>query len=86
MLRALDPLSLQTCRRLLVTLVLLMLWARALSPQAVWFALATLSGTCAVIAAGIGLLRRERVMGPTLNRWDEAAALLGVHFLARALA
>lgn len=86
MLRALDPLSRQTCRRLLITFALLMVWARALSPQAVWFAVATMSGTCAVIAAGIALLRREPVMGPTLNRWDEAAALLGMHFLARVLA
>ena len=84
--RALDPLSLQTCRRLLVSVALTMFWARALSPQAGWFAVATLSGCCAVISAGIALLRREPVLGPTLNRWDEAAALVGVHFLGRLLA
>ena len=86
MLRALDPLSLQTCRRLLVTVALMMLWARMLSPQGVWFGVATMSGACAVIAAGVALLCRERVMGPTLNRWDEATALLGLHLLARAMA
>jgi hypothetical protein len=31
------------------------------------------------------LFRREPLLGPSLNRWDEAMALLGVHFLARLL-
>jgi hypothetical protein len=85
MLSTLDPLSLQTCRRLLVSFVLVMVWAMALSPQAVWFGVATLSGTCAAIAAAVALFRHEPPLGPSLNRWDEATALVGMHFLARAL-
>jgi hypothetical protein len=41
MSRTLDPLSLQTCRRLLVCVVLMILWAMALSPHAVCFGVAT---------------------------------------------
>jgi hypothetical protein len=85
MSRTLDPLSLQTCRRLLVCVVLMILWAMALSPQAVCFGVATLSGGVALIAAALALFRREPLLGPSLNRWDEAMALLGVHFLARLL-
>jgi hypothetical protein len=85
MLGMLDPLSLRTCRRLLVSVAFVALWAAALSPQAVWFGVATLSGGCATIAAAVALFRREPLLGPSLNRWDEAAALLGMHFLARAL-
>jgi hypothetical protein len=55
------------------------------SPQAVWFGAATLSGGCATIAAALALVRREPPLAPSLNRWDEATALLGMHFLARAL-
>jgi hypothetical protein len=85
MLGALDPLSMQTCRRLLVSVALVTIWAMALSPQAVWFGVATLSGGCATIAAALGLFHREPLLAPSLNRWDEATALLGMHFLARAL-
>jgi hypothetical protein len=85
MLGTLDPLSLQACRRLLVSVALVTVWAMALSPQAVWFGVATLSAGCATIAAAIALFRREPLLGPSLNRWDEATALLGMHFLARAL-
>jgi hypothetical protein len=85
MLGTLDPLSLQTCRRLLVNLVLVLIWAAALSPQAVWLGVALLSGGGASIAAAVALFRREPLLGPSLNRWDEATALAGVHFLARAV-
>jgi hypothetical protein len=85
MLGALDPLSLQACRRLLISIVLVTVWAIALSPQAVWFGVATLSGVCATIAAALAFFRREPLLGPSLNRWDEATVLLGMHFLARAL-
>jgi hypothetical protein len=43
------------------------------------------SGGVALIAATRALFRREPLLGPSLNRWDEAMALLGVHFLARLL-
>jgi hypothetical protein len=85
MLGTLDPLSLQTCRRLLVNLVLVLIWAAALSPQAVWLGVALLSGGGAAIAAAVARFRREPLLGPSLNRWDEATALAGVHFLARAM-
>lgn len=83
--RALDPSSLHTCRRLLLSVVLVLLWAKALSPQAVWAAVAMLSGGFALIATGIAVLRRDPLLGSSLNRWDEATALAGMHFLARAL-
>ncbi len=85
MLRALDPLSLQTCRRLLVSIVLVLLWAKALSPQQIWLGVGMLSAGCAVISAGVAMLCRERPFAPSLNRWDEAIALSGLHFLALAL-
>ncbi len=78
----LDSLSLQTCRRLLVSIVVLIVWARVLSPQAVWAGVAALSGGCALISAGLALVRREQFLGPTLSRWDETAALVGLHHLA----
>ncbi len=81
----LDPMSRQTCRRLLISIVLLMLWAKLLSPQAVWVAVAALSGACAIISAGFALLHRDPPFGPSLNRWDEAVALVGMHSLARLL-
>ena len=86
MRRALDPLSLKTCRRLLFSLALVLLWAKALNPHSVWIGVAMLSGGCALIASGFALLGRDPMLGASLNRWDEAAALAGVHFLARALA
>jgi peptidoglycan biosynthesis protein MviN/MurJ (putative lipid II flippase) len=77
--------ALPACRRLLFSVALVTVWAMALSPQAVWLGVATLSGSCATIAAAIALFRREPLLGPSLNRWDEATALMGMHFLARAL-
>jgi hypothetical protein len=85
MLRALDPASLRSCRRLLVSMILVFLWAKAVSPHALWVGVAMLSGAFALIAGGVALLAREPVLGPSLNRWDEATALAAVYFLARAL-
>lgn len=85
MWRALDPLSRQTCRRLLFSLALAVLWAKVVSPQAIWAGVAALAGGFAIAAALIATLRREPFPGPRLNRWDEAAALLGVFCLARLL-
>jgi len=82
---SLDPASLQTCRRLLISVVLVMLWAKALSPQAVWAGVAMLAGGCAMISAAVATLCRERFLAPNLNRWDEATALIGLHCLARLL-
>jgi peptidoglycan biosynthesis protein MviN/MurJ (putative lipid II flippase) len=86
MLRVLDPPSLHTCRRLVVSILLVLLWAKALSPQAVWLGIAMMSGAFAMVSSGLAMLRREPMLGPSLNRWDEATALAGMHFLARALA
>ena len=80
-LRTPDPLSQQTCRRLFVSLALLTLWAKMLSPQAFWVGVAVMSGVCALIAATFALLRRERLLAPSLNYWDEAMAFVGVHCL-----
>jgi hypothetical protein len=85
MLRAFDPRSRLTFRRLLMSLLLVLLWAKAFNPHAVWLAIAMLSGGFALIASGIAMLCREPLLGPSLNRWDEATALAGLHFLARAL-
>jgi hypothetical protein len=73
---------------LLVNLTLVQIWAAALSPQAVWLGIALLSGGGAAIAAALALFRREPLLGPKLNRLDEATAPAGVHFLVleRALA
>jgi hypothetical protein len=86
MLRALDPLSRHSFRRLVFSVVLVLLWAKALSPQAVWLGIAMMSGGFAMVSSGLALLCREPLLGPSLNRWDEATALAGMHFLARALA
>jgi peptidoglycan biosynthesis protein MviN/MurJ (putative lipid II flippase) len=82
---AFDPLSRLSFRRLLLSILLVLLWAKALNPQAVWLGIAMLSGGFALIASGIAMLCREPLLGPNLNRWDEATALAGLHFLARAL-
>jgi hypothetical protein len=76
-----DPLSQQTCRRLLVSLALLIFWAMVLSPQGFWVGVAVMSGVSASIAAIFALLRRERLLAPSLNYWDEAMAFVGVHCL-----
>jgi len=81
----LDPLSRQTCRRLLISAALVLLWAKALSPHALWAGAAVLAGGCAMLAATLATFRREPFLAPTLNRWDEAAALLGLHYFARLL-
>jgi hypothetical protein len=85
MLHALDPLSRHSCRRLLVSVVLVLLWAKALSPQAVWAGVAVFSGGFALVSTGLAMLRRDPLLGPSLNRWDEATVFAGMHFLARAL-
>jgi peptidoglycan biosynthesis protein MviN/MurJ (putative lipid II flippase) len=85
MLRALDPPSLNSCRRLVVSILLVLLWAKALSPQAIWLGIAMMSGGFAMVSSGLAILCREPMLGPSLNRWDEATALAGMHFLARAL-
>jgi hypothetical protein len=76
---------LQACRRLLVSIAFVTVWAIAWGPPAVWFGVATLSGVCAPIAVALACFRREPPLGPSLNRWDAATALLGMHFLAKAL-
>ena len=86
MLQALDPPSLLTCRRFVLTVALLAVWSVALSPGRVFAAAALLSSGCAVVTALVALLRRERFWGPSLNRWDEAAALLAVQCVTRLLA
>ena len=64
MLGMLDPLSLQTCRRLLVSVAFVALWAAALSPQAVWLGGATLSG-------GPRRSRRPCPLSPRAALWAE---------------
>jgi hypothetical protein len=86
MLRALDPLSRPSFRRLLLSILLVLLWAKVVSPQSAWLGVAMLSGGFALIASGVAVLCRDPMLGPSLNRWDEATALAGLHFLARALA
>jgi hypothetical protein len=86
MWRALDPGSQLACRRLLTTLVLITLWAFALSPHAVPAAIALLCCGCAAMSALFALLRREPVWGQSFGRWDEAAVLFGVQCMARFLA
>lgn len=85
MLRPFDPLSRLCFRRLLLSILLVLLWAKALNPHAVWLGIAMLSGGFALIASALAMLCREPMLGPSLNRWDEATALAGLHFLARAL-
>jgi peptidoglycan biosynthesis protein MviN/MurJ (putative lipid II flippase) len=85
MLRPFDPLSRLCFRRLLLSILFVLLWAKALNPHAVWLGIAMLSGGFALIASALAMLRREPMLGPSLNRWDEATALAGLHFLARAL-
>ena len=85
MLRPFDPLSRLSFRRLLLSILLVLLWAKALNPHAVWLGIAMLSGGFALIASALAMLCREPMLGPSLNRWDEATALAGLHFLARAL-
>jgi hypothetical protein len=45
-----------------------------------------MAGAAQLSIAVVACLRRERPLAPSLNRWDEAAAWLGIAFLARALA
>jgi hypothetical protein len=48
-----------------------------LSPQAFWIGVSVMSGICALIAATFALLRREPLLAPSLNYWDEAMAFVG---------
>ncbi|HZB92995.1 MAG TPA: hypothetical protein VE397_16220 [Stellaceae bacterium] len=59
MRQALDPMSLNTCRRLALGVVLVLLWSNALSPQAIWLGIAMLSGGYAMIATGFAILCRD---------------------------
>lgn len=83
MWRALTPASQLICLRLAATLVLIAVWSRALSPQAVWPAVALVSCGCGAAASLAALIRRDPIWGPSLTRWDEAAALFGVQSVAQ---
>jgi hypothetical protein len=79
LIERIDPVSRFTLRRMgamLLMIFWLSLWAGDDAPLA---ALALIS---AAVSAAIAVLARERFRADHLNRWDEAAAYLGLHYLA----
>jgi hypothetical protein len=84
--RWLDPASRLSIKRFLCTLVLFLVWAQVPSgrPPSVNMALMALCATA--IEAALALFSRERLPGPSLNRWDIALAFLGVYCVSKIIA
>jgi hypothetical protein len=83
MWRALSPASQLIWLRVAAMLVLIVVWSRALSPQAVWPAIALISCGCGAAATLAALIRRDPIWGPSLTRWDEAAACFALQCVAQ---
>ena len=84
-LQRLDGQSRVTIRRTLLILVLILVWSaflRAELPDRGVVSIIRLAGAATALAA---LVLREPIGGPTLNRWDEAIAFIGLASLLRLL-
>lgn len=74
---ALDHVSAQTVSRLCLTLAFIVVWCLVVrSGTGVPVTPAPMLRIAATVAAAFALSRRERLAGPSLNRWDETAAYL----------
>jgi hypothetical protein len=79
----LDAGSRQSIRRFLFGVALFLVWAQMPSPRTALQNLALMAACAAAIEAAIGALRREPMLGASLNRWDVAMAFLGVYYGAQ---
>jgi hypothetical protein len=81
----LDPLSRHRCRRPQVSVALVLLWAKALSLQAVWAGVAVFSGGFALVSTGLAMLRRDPSSDRASIAGTRRRSSPGCIFLARAL-
>ncbi|MBX6370382.1 MAG: hypothetical protein IRZ04_20615 [Rhodospirillales bacterium] len=78
---SIDPVSRVTLQRFgLMTLTIagLVAWSGDVLQTSV-----ALTGIAAAITTMMAALLQERLLQPSLNRWDEAAAYVGLHTLSR---
>ena len=81
-----DPASLLTVQRFVALFALSLLLVPLLFPPSYWVqALGWLTGFQALFSAGVAVSLRHPYNGPSLNRWDQAAAFLLVHFALKAM-
>lgn len=78
----LDTASRRTLHRLAIHLGAVVTMAVVLEPHVRAPFVATMTSVLAIGAVFLALLRREAIRSSSLNRWDEAMALLGVKHLA----
>jgi hypothetical protein len=74
----LDPASRLSIKRFLCTLALFLVWAQVPTARSPAVNMALMALCAAAIEAVLALLSRESCPGPSLNRWDIAAAFVAV--------
>jgi hypothetical protein len=77
----LDAESNNTVRRFAVLTAAVVAFSMLQNPELQKRVALSAFNICSVVAAVIALRRRERLFGPTLNRWDEAIAFIGARHL-----
>ena len=82
----LDAISRQSIKRFLFGLALFLVWAQIPNARPASENLALMAAWAAVIEGAIGVLRREPLLGASLNRWDVAVAFLGIYYGAQIVA
>jgi hypothetical protein len=79
----LDPASRLTVKRFLCTLVLFLVWAQVPTARTAAVNMALMALFAAAIEAVLAVFSREMFRGPSLNRWDVAAAFVGVYCVSK---
>jgi hypothetical protein len=82
----LDPQSRTVLRRFAFLLIFFMAWSAIIGLRNPLPVFVVMTLTAAVVETGMAAYRREKIAASSLGRWDLAAALVGMHCLARTFA
>jgi hypothetical protein len=82
----LDPQSRSILRRFAFLMCFFLFWAAFIGIRDPLPVFLVMTFAAAVVEIGMAIYRRETIVSSSLGRWDLAAALVGLHSLARAFA
>lgn len=82
----LDPQSRVVLRRFAFLVAFFTFWSAAFGVKDLLSVFAVMTFVAAMAEIAMALFRREKISATSLGNWDLAAALFGLHCLARGLA